>query len=249
MNSCSYETQSGVAGVTVAEMRTLMKLLLIEDNQQVSAFVLKGLTEAGHVADHADTGRDGLFLAVSERYDIIILDRLLPGGVDGLGILDALRRQGNQTPVLILSALSDVDERIRGLKAGGDDYLAKPFVFGELLARLEALLRRGHSPAAMTTLSVGDLTLDLLSRRVTRGERRIELQPREFQILEYLMRHSGQVVTRTMLLESVWDYHFDPQTNVVDVHVGKLRRKIDGDSPCPLIKTIRNAGYMIHADD
>jgi two-component system OmpR family response regulator len=224
-----------------------MKLLLIEDNRQVSDFVRKGLTEAGHVADHAGTGRDGLFLAVSERYDAIVLDRLLPGGVDGLGILDALRRQGNHTPVLILSALSDVDERIRGLKAGGDDYLAKPFVFGELLARIEALVRRGHSPATITALTVGDLTLDLLSRRVVRGERRIELQPREFQILEYLMRHSGQVVTRTMLLESVWDYHFDPQTNVVDVHVGKLRRKIDGDAPQPLIRTIRNAGYMIDA--
>ncbi len=226
-----------------------MKLLLIEDNRQVSDFVLKGLTEAGHVADHAETGRDGLFLAVSERYDAMILDRLLPGGVDGLGILDALRRQGNHTPVLILSALSDVEERIRGLKAGGDDYLAKPFVFGELLARLEALVRRGHSPGTVTSLAVGDLTLDRLSRRVTRGERRIDLQPREFQILDYLMCHSGQVVTRTMLLESVWDYHFDPQTNVVDVHIGKLRRKIDGDSPHPLIRTVRNAGYMIHAGD
>lgn len=225
-----------------------MKLLLIEDNRQVSDFVLKGLREEGHTSDHADNGRDGLFLAASEAYDAIILDRLLPNGIDGLGILETLRSTGNRTPVLILSALGTVDERIRGLKAGGDDYLTKPFVFGELMARIDALVRRANAPKVETMLTVGDLSLDLLSRRVARGNRRIDLQQREFQILEYLMRHSGQVVTRTMLLENVWNYHFDPQTNVVDVHVSKLRRKIDGNSPVSLIHTIRNAGYVIRED-
>ncbi|MBI1208886.1 MAG: response regulator [Azospirillum sp.] len=222
-----------------------MKLLLIEDNRQVADFVAKGMREAGHVIDHADNGRDGLFLAASEPYDAIVLDRMLPKGIDGLTILDVLRRDGNHTPVLILSALGDVDERIRGIKAGGDDYLTKPFVFGELLARVEALVRRAQRPVAATTLTVGDLVLDLPSRQARRAGRAIALQAREFQILEYLMRHSGQVVTRTMLLENVWDYHFDPQTNVVDVHISKLRRKVDGEGEPPLIHTIRSAGYKI----
>jgi two-component system, OmpR family, response regulator len=225
-----------------------MKVLLVEDNERVTRFVVKGLQEAGHTSDHADNGRDGLFLAASERYDAIVMDRMLPGNIDGLAIIEALRKSGNNTPILILSALSDVDERINGLRAGGDDYLPKPFAFGELLARLDALTRRGRQDAAETTLEVDDLRMDLLSRRVVRGNRTIQLQPREFKLLEYLMRHAGQVVTRTMLLENVWDYHFDPQTNVVDVHISKLRQKIDADRERPLLKTVRNAGYMIRAE-
>jgi two-component system OmpR family response regulator len=225
-----------------------MKVLVIEDNKRVAQFVLKGLRESGHVVDHADNGRDGMFMASSERYDAIVLDRMLPGGVDGLTIVSALRNAGDRTPVLILSALSDVDERIRGLKAGGDDYLTKPFAFGELAARLDALVRRAHAAAVETSLAVGDLRMDLLSRAVTRGGKPVELQPREFKLLEYLMRHSGQVVTRTMLLENVWDYHFDPQTNVIDVHISNLRRKIDAGAK-PLLRTIRNAGYMLRADE
>ncbi len=226
-----------------------MKLLLVEDNERVTRFVLKGLQEAGHTADHADNGRDGMFLAASERYDVIIMDRMLPGNVEGLAIIEALRSSGNRTPILILSALSDVDERIRGLKSGGDDYLTKPFAFGELLARLDALARRGQGSGTQTALDVGDLHMDLLSRKATRGARLIALQPQEFKLLEYLMRHAGQVVTRTMLLENVWDYHFDPQTNVVDVHISKLRQKIESDSERPLLRTVRNAGYMLTSDE
>jgi two-component system OmpR family response regulator len=224
-----------------------MKVLLVEDNERVSSFVRKGLSEAGHTVDHADNGRDGMFLAAGEAYDAIVMDRMLPGELDGLGIIAALRSSANRTPILILSALSDVDERIRGLKAGGDDYLVKPFAFAELLARLDALVRRAHG-AQTTELAVGDLKMELLSRKVTRGGRPIALQPREFKLLEYLMRHAGQVVTRTMLLEGVWDYRFDPQTNVVDVHVSKLRQKIEPGGERPLLRTIRNAGYMLSAD-
>ncbi|HSS71456.1 MAG TPA: response regulator transcription factor [Casimicrobiaceae bacterium] len=226
-----------------------MKVLLVEDNERVSRFVRKGLSEAGHTIDHADNGRDGMFLAAGESYDAIVMDRMLPGGIDGLGIIAALRKNGSRTPILILSALSDVDERIKGLQSGGDDYLVKPFAFGELLARLDALARRAQNGGSETTLAVGDLAMDLLSRKVTRAGRPIALQPREFKLLEYLMRHANQVVTRTMLLENVWDYHFDPQTNVVDVHVSKLRQKIDAGGEKPLVKTIRNAGYMLTADD
>ena len=226
-----------------------MKILLVEDNERVAEFVRKGLAESGHTVDYADNGRDGLFLASSERYDAIILDRMLPGGIDGLAIIEALRRTENRTPILILSALADVDERIRGLRAGGDDYLTKPFAFGELAARLDALLRRSQHADAATALAVDDLRMDLLSRKVTRGGRAIHLQPREFKLLEFLMRHAGQVVTRTMLLENVWDYHFDPQTNVIDVHVSKLRQKIDAESERPLLRTVRGAGYMLSADD
>jgi two-component system OmpR family response regulator len=226
-----------------------MKVLLVEDNERVSRFVRKGLSEAGHTIDHADNGRDGMFLAAGESYDAIVMDRMLPGGIDGLGIIAALRKNGSRTPILILSALSDVDERIKGLKSGGDDYLVKPFAFGELLARLDALARRAQSGGSETALVVDDLAMDLLSRKVTRAGKAIALQPREFKLLEYLMRHANQVVTRTMLLENVWDYHFDPQTNVVDVHVSKLRQKIDVGGGRPLIKTIRNAGYMLTADD
>jgi two-component system OmpR family response regulator len=225
-----------------------MKMLLVEDNERVTRFVIKGLQEAGHTADHADNGRDGLFLAASERYDVIIMDRMLPGNIDGLSLISALRQSGNQTPILILSALADVDERIKGLGAGGDDYLTKPFAFGELLARLDALGRRTRQDGTVTTLEVADLRMDLLSRKVLRGTRQILLQPREFKLLEYLMRHAGQVVTRTMLLEGVWDYHFDPQTNVIDVHVSRLRQKVDKPFPTGLIHTVRNAGYMLRAE-
>jgi two-component system OmpR family response regulator len=225
-----------------------MKVLLVEDNERVSNFVRKGLSEAGHTIDHADNGRDGMFLAAGEPYDAIVMDRMLPGDIDGLGIIAALRKTGSRTPILILSALSDVDERIRGLNSGADDYLTKPFAVGELLARLDALARRAQGAGSETTLVVDDLTMDLLSRKVTRGGRSVTLQPREFKLLEYLMRHANQVVTRTMLLESVWDYHFDPQTNVVDVHVSKLRQKIAVGTERPLLKTIRNAGYMLTAD-
>jgi two-component system OmpR family response regulator len=225
-----------------------MKMLLVEDNERVTRFVTKGLQEAGHTADHADNGREGLFLAASERYDVIIMDRMLPGNIDGLSLISALRQSGNQTPILVLSALADVDERIKGLRAGGDDYLTKPFAFGELLARLDALGRRTRQDGTVTTLEVADLRMDLLSRKVLRGTRQILLQPREFKLLEYLMRHAGQVVTRTMLLENVWDYHFDPQTNVVDVHISKLRQKIEPEPERSLLRTVRNAGYMLSAE-
>jgi len=222
-----------------------VKILLVEDNARVVEFVRKGLEESGHTVDHADNGRDGLFLASSEPYDVMILDRMLPGGIDGLGIIEALRRTGNRCPILILSSLANVDERIRGLKAGGDDYLTKPFSFGELMARLEALVRRGQGPVDDAVLTVGDLRLERLSRKVSRAGTPIALQPREYKLLEFLMRHAEQVVTRTMLLENVWDYHFDPQTNVVDVHVSKLRQKIDAGFERALLRTIRSAGYML----
>jgi two-component system OmpR family response regulator len=225
-----------------------MRILVVEDDKDVASFVVKGLKEAGHVVEHAATGRDGLFLAASETFDAIVLDRMLPGGVDGLRLLETLRSQGNNTPVLFLSAMAQVDDRVRGLKAGGDDYVTKPFAFAELLARVEALTRRGKSEGPTTKLLVADLEMDLLSRGVRRGSQKIDLQPREFRLLEYLMRHAGQVVTRTMLLEGVWDYHFDPQTNVIDVHVSRLRQKVDKPFPMQLIHTVRNAGYMLRAD-
>jgi two-component system OmpR family response regulator len=226
-----------------------MRILVVEDDKDVAGFVVKGLREAGHTVEHADNGRDGLFLAASENFDAIILDRMLPGGIDGLRLLETLRAQDNVTPVVFLSALSQVDDRVKGLKAGGDDYLTKPFAFAELLARVEALTRRGKTDGPTTRLSVGDLEIDLLSRGVRRAGQKIDLQPREFRLLEYLMRHAGQVVTRTMLLEGVWDYHFDPQTNVIDVHVSRLRQKIDKPFDLPLLHTVRNAGYMLRAED
>ena len=226
-----------------------MRILVVEDDKDVAGFVVKGLREAGHVVEHAANGRDGLFLAASEAFDAIILDRMLPGGVDGLRLLETLRSQNNNVPVLFLSALAQVDDRVRGLKAGGDDYLTKPFAFAELLARVEALIRRGKGEGPVTKLVVGDLEMDLLSRTVRRAGQKIDLQPREFRLLEYLMRHAGQVVTRTMLLEGVWDYHFDPQTNVIDVHVSRLRQKVDKPYPAPLIHTVRNAGYMLRAEE
>jgi len=226
-----------------------MKILLVEDNEQVCAFLRKGLEEAGHGVDAADNGCDGMSLAASNAYDVVVMDRMLPGGIDGLGVIAALRAAGNRVPILIVSALGDVDERIRGLKAGGDDYVVKPFAFGEVLARLDALTRRSQETYAETSLKVGDLSIDLLSRKVARGGTSIVLKPREFKLLEYLMRHADQVVTRTMLLENIWDYHFDPQTNVIDVHVSKLRHKIDAGFDRSLLRTVRSAGYMLTAND
>ena len=226
-----------------------MRVLLIEDNERVAQFVLKGLAEAGHSIDHAGNGPEGMRLAAGGPYDAMVVDRMLPGEVDGLSIIETLRKTGNRTPILILSALSDVDERIRGLRAGGDDYLTKPFAFGELLARLDALMRRAQPSGPQTKLEVGELRMDLLARKVTRGSRTIALQPREFKLLEYLMRHADQVVTRNMLLENVWDYHFDPQTNLVDVHISKLRQKIDSEFERSLLRTVRNAGYTLSSHD
>lgn len=222
-----------------------MKILIVEDNQRVAQFLQKGLGEAGYNVVHADNGRDGVFLAISDTYDAIIMDRMLPGDVDGIALIASLRRDGCTVPILILSALGEVDDRIQGLQSGGDDYLVKPFAIGELLARLEAILRRSGNQQTGSTLALADLHMDLLSHKVSRGGKQVTLQPREFKLLEYLMRHAEQIVTRTMLLENVWDYHFDPQTNVVDVHISKLRQKIDADADKPLLKTIRNAGYML----
>ena len=226
-----------------------MRILVVEDDKDVGGFVVKGLREAGHTVEHADNGRDGLFMAASENFDAIILDRMLPGGIDGLRLLETLRAQDNVTPVLFLSALGEVDDRVKGLKAGGDDYLTKPFAFAELLARVEAMARRGKGEGPATRLNVGDLEMDLLSRGVKRAGQKIDLQPREFRLLEYLMRHAGQVVTRTMLLEGVWDYHFDPQTNVIDVHISRLRQKIDKPFDTTLLHTVRNAGYMLRVEE
>jgi two-component system, OmpR family, response regulator len=225
-----------------------MKVLLVEDNERVAQFVRKGLGEEGYIVDHADNGRDGLFLAAAGRYDVIILDRILPGGIDGLGIVEALRRTDNKTPILILSALAEVDDRVRGLRAGGDDYLTKPFALAELSARLEALVRRSHGTGIQTTLTVADLQLNLLSHQAARAGKPIQLQPREFKLLEYLMRHAEQVVSRAMLLENVWEHHFDPQTNVIDVHVSRLRQKIDDGFDRPLLHTVRSVGYRLSAD-
>lgn len=225
-----------------------MRVLLIEDDQQVVGYLKKALGEAGSVVDHAGDGREGLLMAASEDYDVLILDRMLPN-LDGLAIVRTLRASGNRTPVLILSALGEVDDRVEGLRAGGDDYLVKPFAFSELQARLEALLRRPSGEAPATRLQVADLEMDLLARRVTRGNKEVRLQPREFRLLEYLMRHGDQVVTRTMLLENVWDYHFDPQTNVIDVHISRLRAKIDRDFEPQLLHTVRGAGYVLRDRD
>jgi two-component system, OmpR family, response regulator len=224
-----------------------VRLLVIEDDEEAGSYLVKGLGESGHVVDRAADGPKGLGLALSGPYDALIVDRMLPG-LDGLSIVETLRKSGNHVPVLILSARSGVDDRVAGLRAGGDDYLTKPFAFSELLARLDALLRRSQPVAAETRLRVADLEIDLLARTVSRAGSPIDLKPREFRILEYLMRHAGQVVTRTMLLENVWDYHFDPQTNVVDVHMSRLRQKIDGDAERPLLQTVRGAGYRLRAE-
>ncbi len=225
---------------------SLMRVLIIEDDQETAAYIQKGLQEAGHSADHVENGKQGLLQASTETYDVLVVDRMLPE-LDGLSIIRTLRGANNHTPALILSALGEVDDRVQGLRAGGDDYLVKPFAFSELLARLEALSRRADSEIPPTQLKVGDLTMDLLKREVVRSGQKIPLQPREFRLLEYLLRHSGQVVTRTMLLEQVWDYHFDPQTNVIDVHISRLRGKIDKDFDQPLLHTVRGTGYMLRA--
>lgn len=222
-----------------------MRVLLIEDDAQTAAFIGKAMKEDGHALDRADNGKDGLFLASTESYDVLIIDRMLPG-LDGLTVLRTLRGAGNSTPAILLTALADVEHRVEGLRAGADDYLAKPFAYAELSARVDSVLRRGlpTGDGTPTVLKVADLELDLLARRATRAGRRIDLQPREFRLLEYLMRQAGQVVTRTMLLEAVWDYHFDPQTNVIDVHISRLRQKIDIEG-APLLQTVRGAGYRL----
>ena len=222
-----------------------MKILLVEDDAQVQTYITKGLKEAGHMVDISADGKEGLFLATTEQYDAIILDRMLPS-LDGLTIVKTLRASDNQTPVIILSALGEVDDRVKGLHAGGDDYLVKPFAFAELLARVEILGRRNKSTTSnqVTKLSAADLNVDLLSRKVVRAGETIDLQTREFNLLEYLLRQKGQIVTRTMLLEAVWNYHFDPQTNVIDVHISRLRKKIH-DTDGKLIQTVRGAGYII----
>ncbi|HEV2229206.1 MAG TPA: response regulator transcription factor [Steroidobacteraceae bacterium] len=224
-----------------------MHLLLIEDDLEAARFLVKGLRESGYTVDHAADGREGLFRATEGQFDLVVTDRMLPH-IDGLAIIELMRRKGLTTPVLVLSALGSVDDRVKGLKAGGDDYLTKPFAFAELLARVEALLRRRSSAPQATRLRVEDLELDLLARRVRRAGREVELTARELKLLEFLMRRAGQVVTRTMLLEGVWDLHFDPQSNLIDVHISRLRQAIDRGSDHPLIHTVRGSGYVLRSD-
>ncbi len=223
-----------------------MKILVIEDDREAAEYIQKAFAEVGHTVHVAADGEAGFSVADGGTYDVLVVDRMLPRR-DGLSVIAELRARGNRTPALILSALGEVDDRVTGLRAGGDDYLTKPYAFSELLARVEALDRRGHAKDAETVYKVGDLELDRLSHTVRRAGREIILQPREFRLLEYLMRHAGQVVTRTMLLENVWDYHFDPQTNVIDVHVSRLRAKIEKEFDSPVLHTVRGAGYMLKA--
>jgi len=228
-----------------------MRILVIEDDTAAASYMARGLEESGHNVSVAHDGREGLMLAASRDFDVLVVDRMLPG-LDGLAVLQTLRATGNQTPVLVLSALGNVDDRVKGLNAGGDDYLVKPYAFSELIARLEALHRRGQAkgePGPTTSLRYADLTMDLLGRRVERRGKRIDLQPREFRLLEVLLRHPEQVLTRTMLLEKVWDYRFDPQTNIIDVHISRLRQKIDRDFEPALIQTVRGAGYALRVPD
>jgi len=225
-----------------------MKLLLIEDDAVTAEYLDEALREAGHEVDHVADGLEGLNRAMAEPHHVLIVDRMIPS-LDGLSVIETLRKAGNETPVLILSALDAVDERVKGLRSGGDDYVTKPFAFAELLARVEVLGHRRRGKAApATSLRVADLELDLLTRRVRRGDREVELKPREYALLEFLMRHEGRVVTRTMLFESVWDFHFDPKTNVIDVHISRLRKAIDGGEKQPLIHTVRGAGYVLRAN-
>lgn len=224
-----------------------MRVLLIEDDVKIAGFISKGLKEAGFATDHAEEGFDGLHLLLNEPYDAAILDIMLPG-IDGLSIIERIRRQGIDTPVIILSAKRSVDDRIKGLQKGGDDYLTKPFSFSELLARLQAIIRRSTRSREVSRLETGSLSLDLLTREVIRDGKNIELQPREFSLLEYLMRNQGQVVSKTMILEHVWNYNFNPQTNVVDVLVSRLRGKIDRDFVFKMIQTVRGVGYVIKPD-
>lgn len=225
-----------------------MRVLVIEDDRETAQFLLKALKESGHSADTAADGETGLSMARDGGYDVLVIDRMLPKR-DGLSVIETLRGEGMRVPVLVLSALGSVDDRVKGLRAGGDDYLTKPFAFSELLARIEALGRRAEPETQITRYVVGDLVLDRLSHKVIRGGETITLQAREFRLLEYLMRHAGQVVTRTMLLEHVWDYHFDPQTNVIDVHISRLRAKIDKGFPQPILHTVRGAGYVVRDGD
>lgn len=225
-----------------------MKILVIEDDAETADYIARGLREQGYVIDIARDGRDGLFLATGGNYDLLIVDRMLPG-LDGLAIVKTLRSAAVKTPVLFLTAVSGVDDRVEGLEAGGDDYLAKPFAFAELVARLNALARRPPIATETTKLRVADLEMDLVKRRVTRAGKHIDLQPQEFRLLEYLMRHAGQVVTRTMLLEHVWEFHFDPKTSVVESHISRLRAKIDRDFGPELIHTVRGAGYSLRAPE
>jgi len=223
-----------------------MKILVVEDDTEILSYISKGLNQAGHTVDSADNGKDGLFLATTETYDVLVVDRMMPK-LDGLTLIKTLRGAGNQVPVLILSALGEVDDRVEGLRSGGDDYLVKPFAFAELLARLEVLVKRVDQSMSteMQFISSHDLEVDLLARSVKRQGKTIELQTREFELLAYLLRNKGRVVTRTMLLEQVWEYHFDPQTNVIDVHISRLRGKIDKDFEHKIIRTVRGAGYII----
>ena len=221
-----------------------MRILVVEDDRKIASFVVNGLKQSGFAVDHCADGEEGLFMARNTPFDVAVVDIMLPK-LDGLTVVQTLRRENIQTPVLILSAKATVDDRVKGLQAGGDDYLVKPFAFSELLARVQALIRRATKAPEPTRLTVGDLTLDLLTREVRRGGQKIELQAREFSLLEFLMRHAGRVVTKTMILEHVWDYSFDPQTNVVDVLVFRLRNKIDKDFPKKLLHTIRSVGYVL----
>jgi two-component system, OmpR family, response regulator len=243
-------TKAGSRGQLAPGTRTdcdAMKLLLIEDDQRNADFVLRGLGEHGHVVDHVTGGKDGLFLAASEKYDAMIVDRMLPG-IDGLTIVKTLRAAGNHTPVLFLTTMGAIDDRVEGLEAGGDDYLVKPFAFAELLARLGAIMRRPPVSNVKTVLSLADLEMDLIRREVTRAGKRVDLQPQEFRLLEYLLRSEGRIVTRTMLLENVWDFHFDPQTSVVETHMSRLRAKIDRGFDRELIRTHRGVGYCMRGD-
>ena len=240
-----YDVQSGFGRSADAQPnRTAMRLLIIEDDRDAAEYLVKAFREVGHIADHAGDGDEGLAMALDGQYDVLIVDRMLPKR-DGLSVIGTLRAKGVETPALILSALGQVDDRVKGLRAGGDDYLPKPYSFSELLARIEVLSRRRGGRGEEMVYRVGDLQLDRLSHQVTRGKEEITLQPREFRLLEYLMKHAGHVVTRTMLLENVWDYHFDPQTNVIDVHISRLRSKIDKSFSQPLLHTVRGSGYMI----
>jgi two-component system OmpR family response regulator len=225
-----------------------MKILVVEDDERTAAYILRGAKEHGHVVDHAATGRDGLFLATGEKYDVLIIDRMLPG-LDGLTLVKSLRAANVTTPILFLTTMCGIDDRVEGLNAGGDDYLTKPFSFSELLARVNALARRPPLSTAQTMLQAFDLEMDLLKRSVKRAGAAIDLQPKEFQLLEFLMRHANQVVTRTMLLEGVWNFHFDPKTNVVETHISRLRSKINKGCEVELIHTVRGSGYSLHAPD
>ena len=241
LQSC-FESARWITG------KLTMRILVVEDDKETAEYIRRGLTELGSRVDVANDGKSGMLMAAAEEYDVAIVDRMLPGP-DGIAIVESLRRIGKETPILFLSAMGAVEDRVTGLRAGADDYLTKPFAFSELHARVEALARRRIANAAGTTLRLEDLEMDLISRTVRRGGERLALQPREFALLEYLLRHTGQVVTRTMLLEQVWGYHFDPHTNVIDVHVSRLRRKIDHGQRRPLLHTVRGAGYSLRAPD